>query len=185
MSSTRQQGPFTNECFCGRSDLTARLKRIVSRALFMMFVCSRQVMDILGIVCVKAIIQFARENVLPHVERMYCGQEGTNNEMKNCSSTVMPQNWLDPAIATLHLKANIKAANTSIKVCKNSIPKNCGPLLPLQSMLQTPLLPLQSMLQTPAKACYRLSGFIHLIAFPIKFHSTNGLLIHRFDSKML
>jgi hypothetical protein len=49
-----------------------------------------------------------------------CGHEGTNNGVKKCSSPVMPQNRLDRAIKTLTLNAEIKAINTSIKVCEKT-----------------------------------------------------------------
>jgi hypothetical protein len=72
----------------------------VSKSLFMMFVASTQVREVLGEVAADAIIKFARESVIPHEERMAyykrhdlfhlethtnCGHEGTNNGMKNCS----------------------------------------------------------------------------------------------------
>jgi hypothetical protein len=108
---------------------------ICSKALFLMFVQSKQVKDILGIPTVEAIIAFARENVFPHEDRFCyykrhdlfhlethtnCGHEGTNNGMKNCSSPVLPQNKLDRCIKTLDMNAKMKAANTSIMLCQKA-----------------------------------------------------------------
>jgi hypothetical protein len=102
----------------------------VSKALFFMFVQSRDVKEILGSVYVEAIINFARKNLLPQEDRMSyfkrhdlfhlethtnCANQGTNNGMKNCSAPVMPQNRSDQAVKTLHLNAEIKAANAKIK----------------------------------------------------------------------
>jgi hypothetical protein len=103
----------------------------VSKALFFTFVQSREVKEILGSVYVEAIINFARKNVLPQEDQMSyfkphdlfhlethtnCAHKGTNIGMKNCAAPVMPQNRLDRAVKTLHLNAEIKAANTSIKI---------------------------------------------------------------------
>ena len=107
----------------------------VSKALFMQFIQSHQVQDLLGSVSVQSIVSFVRENVFPHEDRFCyykrhglfhlethtnCGHEGTNNGIKNCSSPVMPQNRLDTAIKTLNLNADVKAQNTQIMVCSKS-----------------------------------------------------------------
>lgn len=75
-----------------------------------------------------------RESVFPHEARFCyyhrhdlfhleihtnCGQEETNNGIKNHYSPVMPQNRLERAIKTLDLNATVKAKkNTSIMLCK-------------------------------------------------------------------
>jgi hypothetical protein len=41
-----------------------------NKALFMKFVASRQVREVLGLGVGEAIIKFARESVIPHEERM-------------------------------------------------------------------------------------------------------------------
>jgi hypothetical protein len=134
----------------------------VSKALFFMFIQSlAEVKEILGSAYVETIIQFARENILPQEERMVyfkhhdlfhlethtnCDHAGTNNGMKNSSAPVMPQNRLDRAVKMLHLNApEIKAANTSIKVCQRSnskktwldTPTSDHDTDPCESMLQT------------------------------------------------
>jgi hypothetical protein len=43
---------------------------LVSKALFMKFVVSRQVREVLGFGVGEAIIKFAQESVIPHEERM-------------------------------------------------------------------------------------------------------------------
>jgi hypothetical protein len=108
---------------------------LVSKALFLKFVQSNQVKDLFGSVFVESVVNFVRENVFPHEERFCyfkrhslfhlethtnCGHEGTNNGVKNCSSPVMPQNRLDRAIKTLNLNADVKAINTSIKLCQKT-----------------------------------------------------------------
>jgi hypothetical protein len=77
----------------------------LSKALFMKFVASRQVREVLGLGVGEAIIKFARESVIPHEERMAyykrhglfhletymdCGHEGTNNGMKHCAFVPRP-----------------------------------------------------------------------------------------------
>jgi hypothetical protein len=84
---------------------------------------------------IASVTQFERENVFPHKDRFCyyhrhglfhleihtnCGQEGTNNGVKNCSSPVMPQNKMDTCIKTLNMNADVKAANTQIMVCHKS-----------------------------------------------------------------
>jgi hypothetical protein len=132
----------------------------LSKALFMKFVASRQVREVLGCGVGDAIIKFARESVIPHEERMAyyerhdlfhlethtnCGHEGTNNGMKHCATPVMPQNRLDKAVQTLHLNATMKAGNKSIDVCCKSNSKKSWSdshtskyvTDPCESMLQT------------------------------------------------
>ena len=103
----------------------------VSKALFMKFVQSKQVRTLFGAIFVHSVVDFVRESVFPHEERFCyykrhalfhleihtnCGQEGTNNGVKNNASPVMPQNNLDRTIKTLSLVAEVKAANISILV---------------------------------------------------------------------
>jgi hypothetical protein len=119
----------------------------LSKALFMKFVASRQVREVLGLGVGNAIIKFARESViLFHLEtHTNCGHEGTNNGMKHCATPVMPQNCLDRAVQTLHLNATMKAGNKSIDVCHKSNSKKSwsdSPTSqygtdPCESMLQT------------------------------------------------
>jgi hypothetical protein len=132
----------------------------VSKAFFFTFVQSRDVTEILRSVYVEAIIKFAPKNVLSQEDRMAyfkchdlfhsetytnCAHDGTNNGTKNCSTPVMPQNRLDWAVKTLHLNAEIKAANTSIKVCQKSNSKKSWSDSPTSDHVTDPS---ESMLQT-------------------------------------
>jgi hypothetical protein len=92
-----------------------------------------------------------------------CGHEGTNNGIKNCSSPIMPQSHLDPAIKTLNFNADIKALNTSLWFVKKPIPESYGLTLP-------PL----DMLRIPVEACLRWSGNMPLIGSPNVFQSLDG-----------
>ena len=159
----------------------------VSKALFMMFVRSSEVKEILGIVPVKAIIKFARENVFPCEDRMSyfkrhdlfhlethtnCGHEGTNNGMKNCSSPVMPQNRLDRAVQTLNLNAQMKAGNTSIKVCRKANSKKTWATSPTAEHVTDPC---ESMLQTEWSHAFDW--------IPHRTAQHRWLVIHRLDRK--
>ncbi len=131
----------------------------LSKALFMKFVASRQVGEILGMQVGESIVKFARESVFPHEERMAyykrhslfhlethtnCGHEGTNNGMKHCATPVMPQNRLDRAVQTLHLNATMKAGNSSIHLCHKSNSKKSWSDSPTAKYVTDPC---ESMLQ--------------------------------------
>ncbi len=131
----------------------------LSKALFMKFVASRQVGDILGMQVGESISKFARESVITAEERMAdykrhglfhlethtnCGHEGTNNGMKHCATPVMPQNRLDRAVQTLHLNATMKAGNSSIHLCHKSNSKKSWSDSPTAKYVTDPC---ESMLQ--------------------------------------
>ena len=125
----------------------------------MKFVQSNQVKDLFGLIFVESVVLFVRDNVFPHEERFCyfkrhalfhlethtnCGQEGTNNGVKNCASPVMPQSRLDGSIKTLNLNAQIKAKNTSLMVCNKAnrqklwsdLPTSAHVTDPCESMLK-------------------------------------------------
>jgi hypothetical protein len=107
----------------------------VSKAPFMVFVASRQAMEVMGHEIGEANIKFAQKIVFPHRKRMVyfkhhglfhlkshinCGHEGRNNGMKHCATSIMPKNGLDQAVQILHLNAMMKAGNKSIYICHRS-----------------------------------------------------------------
>jgi hypothetical protein len=157
----------------------------VSKALFMKFVQSRQVRVSFGVIFVQSVVTFARENVFPHEERFCyykrhslfhldthtnCGQEGTNNGVKNCASPVMPQNNLDRAIQTLSLNAEVKSINTSIKLTQKTNGRKLWSDSPTSRHVTDPC---ESMLQMEWK---RASDWI-----PHRVSRVRWLLIHRLD----
>jgi len=103
----------------------------VSKALFMSFVKSKEVRDLLGSVAVDTILDFVRQHVSHHEDR-FCyykrrgmfhlethsntSHEGTNNALFNCAAPVMPTNSVDKAAKTLFFNANLKTKNTCIKM---------------------------------------------------------------------
>jgi hypothetical protein len=151
----------------------------LSKALFMKFVASRQVREVLGSGVGEAIIKFARETVIPQEERMAyykrhglfhleahtnCGHEGTNNGMKHCATPVMPQNCLlDRAVQTLHLNATMKQAAKASTFVTSLIQRNRGLTVQLPNMLLILV-----------KACYRLSGDFQQPGLLIVFLNTDG-----------
>jgi hypothetical protein len=152
----------------------------VSKVLFMQFFQSNQVKQLFGYPFVETVVQFVCGNVFPHKDRFCyfkrhslfhlethtnCGHEGTNNGVKYCSSPVMPQNLLDRVIKMLTLNADVKALNTSIKVCKKTNKQK------LWSNIQTSgyvAYPCESMLRTER-------GSLPLIGYLTICPSTDGL----------
>ena len=92
-------------------------------------------------------VYFKPHDLMFHLEtHTNCGHEGTIFGMKNCAAPVMPQNMLDRAMKTLYLNADIKAANTSIKVCQRSNSKKLWSESPTSNLVTDPCC--ESMLQT-------------------------------------
>ncbi len=149
---------------------------LVSKSLFIQFVQSYQVESLFGKDFIASVTRFVRENVFPHEDRFCyyhrhglfhleihtnCGQEGTNNGVKNCSSPVMPQNRMDTCIKTLNMNADVKAANTQIMVCHKSNSRKTWTDTPTSGHVTDPC---ESMLKTEWKQAnnwvvYRRSRF--------------------------
>ena len=101
----------------------------VSKALFLAFVQSSSITELIGSHLVDTIVEFLREHVSHHEDR-FCYyvrrglfhlethsntlHEGTNNALFNCAAPVMPTNSLERAVSTLHMNADLKTQNTCI-----------------------------------------------------------------------
>ena len=110
----------------------------VSKALFIRFVKSAPVVDVLGTGTVEAILSFLKVNVFPH-EYRFCfyvrramfhlethsntSHEGTNNGLKNCAAPVMPQNSVERAVETLSFNADLKTRDTMIRLSDKRVSK--------------------------------------------------------------
>jgi hypothetical protein len=90
-------------------------------------------------------LYFKRHDLIHLETHTNCAHKGTNNGIKNCAAPVMPQNRLDRVVKTLHLNAEIKAANTSIKVCQKSNSKKLWSDSPTSDHVTDPC---ESMLHT-------------------------------------
>jgi hypothetical protein len=108
--------------------------------LFVKFVWSNKVKDLISLIFVKVVVLSVCNNVFPHEEWLWyfkrhalfhleshtnCGQGSTKNGERNCASHVMPQSLLEQTIKTLNLNTKNKAKNTSIMVCNKT---NCQKL---------------------------------------------------------
>jgi len=101
----------------------------VSKALFLSFIKSSQVTELLGSALVETIVDFLRQHVSHHEDR-FCyyarrglfhlethsntSHEGTNNALFNCAAPVMPTNSLEKAVETLNFNTTVKTQNTCI-----------------------------------------------------------------------
>jgi hypothetical protein len=106
-----------------------RKEFLVSKSLFLAFMDSDFVAGTLDAETCKAILKFVRENVFPYQDRFCfylrkhlfhlcahtnCGMEGTNNGIKNSSTSVNPTDKLDRVVKTLHSNAEVKYQDTVI-----------------------------------------------------------------------
>ena len=104
---------------------------VVSKALLVSFVESKEVTALLGSTLVESILDFIRQHVEHHEDR-FCyykrhsifhlethsntSHEGTNNGLFNCAAPVMPTNSMEKAAKTLAFNADLKTQNTMIKM---------------------------------------------------------------------
>ena len=107
----------------------------LSVALFLNYVSSQSVVNILGQDACGDIIEFARSKVIANKDHFVyylrhslfhlniytnCGHEGTNNGIKHCAAAVSPRNSVHKSVGTLNFNAKKKAKNTCIKMCSKS-----------------------------------------------------------------
>ena len=105
---------------------------LISYALFLDFIGSKDVLSLFGEEACNLIIKFVRENVLPHEENFCyykrhgifhletntnCGLEGLQNGTKHSSNPLRPSTKLDKAVRVLEKNSKIKAIDRSIAIC--------------------------------------------------------------------
>ena len=121
--------------WCRPTYCLSREEFLISYALFIDFINSDIVAELLGVDACEIIGKFVRENVLPHEENFCyyqrhtvfhleansnCGLEGIQNGTKHSSNPVRPSTSLEKAVRVLERNSNIKAIDRSISVCERA-----------------------------------------------------------------
>ena len=121
--------------WCRPKYCLSREEFLISYALFINFINSDVVAELLGVDACETISKFVRENVLPHQDNFCyytrhsvfhleansnCGLEGIQNGTKHSSNPVRPSTTLEKAVRVLERNSTIKAIDRSISVCERA-----------------------------------------------------------------